>query len=167
MNRIQALSHRRRPDDFHGELNLQTDTCMRSRLHDSKHSGKSKIQTRWSNNRHVMLVQRGAIELQAVAKMISVLGYRVTPVKESGKALLSFGREPCQVVISELDMPQFNGFQLAQRIRQHSPQTRILLMTACCQAEVVDYMNDRVVDGWLFKPFGMDVLKDMLETHHS
>jgi DNA-binding response OmpR family regulator len=167
MNRIQALSHSRRPDDFSREPNLQTDIYMRLCLHDSKHSGESKSQNRRSNGRHVMLVQRGAIELHAVAKMISALGYHVTPVKESEKALLYFSREPFEVVISELDMPQLNGFQLAQRIRQHAPQTRILLMTACCQAEVVHYMNDRVVDGWLFKPFRMDVLDDMLKTHHS
>lgn len=163
MTQIQALIHQRRPDIFYGRPNPQTDICMQQRLHDGKLSGESRSQVR-SNNRHVMLVQRRAIELQTVARMISALGYRVTPVGESGKALLYFGRQPFEVVVSELDMPQFNGFQLARCIRQHSPQTRILLITACCQAEVVDFMDSRVVDGWLFKPFGMDVLKDRLKS---
>ena len=117
------------------------------------------------NDRHVILVQQGsAIELQAVNEMISVLGYRVTPIQESGEALSCVNREPCDVVIIELNLRQINGYQLARRIRRHSPRTRILLMTACCQAEVAEFMDERVVDGWLFKPFGIEALNDMLEN---
>ena len=132
-------------------------------LDDDMHLGESKRKTHRSNGRHVMLVQRRAIELQAMAGILSVLGYRVTAAEESGKALFYFGREPCELVISELDMPQLNGFQLARCIRKHSPRTRILMMTACCQAEVAGYMNSQIVDGWLFKPFRMSVLSDMLK----
>lgn len=127
------------------------------------HLDEGGIQNRWSGCSHVMIVQSGAPELQAVTENIRTWGYRVTPVEESGKALLYFGREPCDVLISELDMPRFNGFQLARCIRRHAPQTRILLMTACCKAEVADLMDDRVANGWLFLPFGADVLKNMLE----
>ena len=124
-----------------------------------------KIQNHRFNDRHVMLVQQsGAIELQAVTEMISVLGYRVKPIEESGDALSCVCREPCDVAIIELNLRPINGYQLARRIRRHSPGIRILLMTACCQAEVVDYMDDRVVDGWLFKPFGIEALNDMLEN---
>ncbi len=127
-------------------------------------TGKGKRWKPKSKNRRVMLVQRPSIELQAMAEMLSVLGYRVIPIEDSAAALLYFGREPCEMVISELGMPQVNGFQLAQWIRRHSPQTRILIMTACCQAEVVDYMESQVVDGWLFKPFGLVALNHMLQS---
>jgi DNA-binding NarL/FixJ family response regulator len=164
MIQIQALKHHRRPVDCREEHHLQQIDLLRPPQHGRLCADEKKIQTRRSRARHVMLVQKQAIELQAMAEMLSALGYGVTPVEESGKALLYFRREPCEVVISELDMPQFNGFELAQRIRRHSPQTRILLMTACCQAEIVDYMDHRVVDGWLFKPFGIDVLKNKLQS---
>lgn len=162
MPRIQALSHTRRPFDYYGSHTLQTDALVSCHLQDGKQSGQSTSRNRRSNDRHVMLVQRGAVERLVMSEMLSVLGYRVTQVDDGGKALVYFGREPCEVVISELNMPQFNGFQLARCIRKHSPQTRILLMTPCCQAEVVNYMDSRLVDGWLFMPFRMDVLKDML-----
>lgn len=163
MIQIQALKHHRRPVYYREERRLQQIDSLRPRRHDRLYADENKIQTRRSYYQHVLLVQKQAIELQAMAEMLNALDYRVTPVEESGKALLYFGREPCEVVISELDMPQFNGFELAKCIRRHSPRTRILLMTACCQAEVVDYMDGRVVDGWLFKPFGIDVLKSKLQ----
>ena len=127
-------------------------------------SVRTRTQNRRFNDRHVMLVQSGAIELRAVTEMISVLGYRVTPIEECEEALSCVSREPCDVIIIELNLRQINGYQLARHIRRHSPRTRILLMTACCQAEVVEYMDDRVVDGWLFIPFGIEALNDMLEN---
>lgn len=149
-----------RPAAYHQRHNFQTDALMNLGLHDCS----GKIRPSPSSGRHVLLVQKRPIELQAMAEMLSTLGYRVTPAAQSGKALLYFGRELCELVISELDMPRFNGFQLAQRIRKHAPRTHILLMTACCQAEVADLMARQVVDGWLFKPFRLSVLSDMLNS---
>jgi CheY-like chemotaxis protein len=164
MPRIQALSHLRRHAEYYGEHQQQTDDLMSQYLQDAKQPGESAIRNRRSNDRHAMLVQRGGVDRWVMSEMLSILGYRVMQVDDVCKALLYFGRDACEVVISELDMPQFKGFQLARCIRKHSPQTRILLMTPCCQAEVVKYMESRLVDGWLFKPFRMDVLKDMLES---
>jgi len=164
MTRINTCSSHGRPADEYRRHNLQTDALMNLDLHDGLHNRAGKSRPRLSTGRHVMVVQKRAIELKAMAEMLSTLGCRVTPAAESGKALLYFGREPCELVISELDMPQLNGFQLARRIRKHAPQTRILLMTACCQAEVADLMASQVVDGWLFKPFRLSVLSDMLNS---
>lgn len=153
MPQIRPSIHRRRSAGFHAGCNLQTEPLPSQRRH-----GGIPVPVM-----NVLLVQSRTVELQTMTEMLRILNYHVTAAEDSGKALLYFGREPCEVVISELDMPGFNGFQLAQCIRRHSPRTRILLMTACCQAEVVHYMDCRVVDGWLFKPFRMELLKDMLE----
>jgi CheY-like chemotaxis protein len=163
MTRIQTLSQYEAPADYHGRHGLRTDNLMNLCLNNDMHPGGRKRKTHPTNGRHVMLVQRRTIELQAMTGILSVLGYCVTAAKESDEALFYFGRDPCELVISELDMPQLNGFQLARCIRKHSPRTRILVMTACCQAEVADYMDSQVVDGWLFKPFRLSVLSDMLK----
>jgi two-component system capsular synthesis sensor histidine kinase RcsC len=164
MTQIQASSHRRRPSGYLGGCHPQTDTLMGLCRHIDTHAGVGKRRNRRSNGRHVMLVQWRDIELRALTKMLIVLGYRVTSAEDCSKALLYLRREPCEVVISELDMPGLNGFQLARCVRNYSPRTHILLMTARCQAEVTDYMDRRVVDGWLFKPFRMDVFNDMLQN---
>jgi CheY-like chemotaxis protein len=138
MPQIQALHHLPRPSEYSGGHPLQADALMNWNLQDGKQSGESTSRNRRANDRHVMLVESGTVERRVISEMLSVLGYRVTEAEDSGKALIYFGREPCEAVISELDIPQFNGLQLARCIRKHSPQTRILLMTPCCQAEVVD-----------------------------
>jgi CheY-like chemotaxis protein len=138
----------------------QMDLSLTGELPDGGGPGR----TRTPAAQHVMLVQPRGIELRAMAEMLDALGYRVTRVSQSGKALLYFGRELSDIVISELDLPQLNGYQLAHHIKNFQPHTRILLTTARCQAEVVDYMQTHVVDGWLFKPFRLNVLGDMLKS---
>lgn len=164
MSQIQASSYSRRSPGYPGDRHPQSDALMGLGRRIDSHAGVGKRRNRRSNDRHVMLVQWRAIELRALTKMLIVLGYRVTTAEDCGKALFYFGREPCEVVISELDMPGLNGFQLARCVRKYSPRTHILLMTARCQAEVTDYMDRRVVDGWLFKPFRMNMFKDMLQN---
>lgn len=126
-----------------GRCNLLSDLCL--------HAGH-----------HVMLVQHRGVKLCAIEEMLYALGYRVTTVSEVGKAILYFVRDRHDLIIAEFDMPGFSGFQLARRIKIDSPATRIVLLTARCQAEVAAYMDARVVDGWLFKPFRLQVLGDML-----
>ncbi|MEJ2157421.1 MAG: response regulator [Desulfobacteraceae bacterium] len=164
MTRIRSLSRLWRPADDHGNHNLHSGASKSPCSQNGMQPVKGKRRNPKPKNRHVMLVQRQSIELQAMAEMLSVLGYRVIPIEDSAAALLYFGREPCEMVISELGMPQVNGFELAQWIRRRSPQTHILIMTACCQAEVAPYMESQVVDGWLFKPFGLVTLNHMLQS---
>ena len=35
-------------------------------------------------------------------------------------------------------------------------------MTGLCQDQVTELMEDREIDGWLFKPFNLELLKAML-----
>ena len=150
-------------DDCHGRMNLHTRLPEDLPRTDAGNSRQVQNRLSAGSGCQVLLVQHREVELHAMAQMLGALGFRVTKASDSGKALLYFGREPCDLVISELDIPQLNGFQLAQHIRKHSPHTCVLLTTARCQAEVADYMDERLVDGWLFKPFRMDGLRDMLE----
>lgn len=160
MTPIQAFGCSRFPGDF--------DCCSQVLPVEDDSSAEGRRQSFLQGMEpSVMLVQQRVIELRAMAGMLSVLGYRVTAAVDTGKALLWFGRQPSDLFISDLDMPQLNGFQLAWYIRRHSPQTRIILMTACCQAEVVEYMDNRVVDGWLFKPFGISALGDILKDRQE
>ena len=126
-----------------GNRNILSDSCP--------HAG-----------RHVMLVQHNGIELCVVEQMLRALGCCVTTASEVGQAMLHFIRDRHDLIVSELDLPGLSGFQLAQRIKIHAPDTRIVLLTARCQAEVAACMNTRVVDGWLFKPFRLQALGEML-----
>ena len=111
---------------------------------------------------HVLVVHHRADTLNIMAAMFRKFGYQVTTALESAKALLYFGRKPCDLLFTDLDMPVLNGYRLACLIKKHRPETKAVIMTCCCQAELVDLMNAGTVDGWLFKPFKTNEFKRTL-----
>lgn len=117
---------------------------------------------RTSGGAHVLIVHYRSNTLAAMAAMFRKLGYRVATAFDSTKALLYFYRIPCDLLITDLDMPVLNGYHLARLIKKHRPQAKAVAMTCHCQAEVADLTGDGIIDGWLFKPFKIKALIDTL-----
>lgn len=59
-------------------------------------------------------------------------------------------------VITDLELHDQNGYELARWVRDKSPDTKVIMMTRHNPAEVERYMSTGIVDHWVFKPSGID-----------
>ncbi len=57
-------------------------------------------------------------------------GYGVLAAADGGKALEIFSENPCHAVLTDLDMPGLPGRELLEQIRQKSPDTPVIVITA-------------------------------------
>jgi DNA-binding response OmpR family regulator len=55
-------------------------------------------------------------------------------------------------------MPEMNGYHLAQSVKKKMPDTKVIIMTGRHEDDCLKMMATRWVDGWLFKPFGLNDL---------
>ncbi len=101
--------------------------------------------------------------LRLVADMISEFGFQVDTAQDGRKALIQVSSHRYDVVVTDLEMPEMNGFLLASRIKSLSSSTRTIIMTGHRHAEVTGMINSPNVDAWLFKPFGLNELYELLE----
>jgi CheY-like chemotaxis protein len=99
---------------------------------------------------------------QLAAGMLRKLGYEVRVAGEGAEALFHFQSAPCELVLTDYEMPAINGYQLGRRIKSQSPGTRVLIMTGLGRAAVSGIINDQGIDGWLFKPFYLEELRTLL-----
>jgi len=67
------------------------------------------------------------------------------------------------LLVTDFEMAAMNGFRLAKWLKAESPATRGVIMTGRCPAEIPAFMTDGSVDGWIFKPFGLGDLCDILD----
>jgi DNA-binding response OmpR family regulator len=111
---------------------------------------------------HVLVVHSSPKFLSLMAAMFLKFGFRVTTARDSAKALLYFGRNPCDLLFIDLEKPVLHGYHLAHLLKKHRPQVKAVAMTCCCQAEIVDLLEDGIIDRWLFKPFKMNELGQAL-----
>jgi len=90
-------------------------------------------------------------------------GYDVTCVGDVDGALLALESDDFDVVISDLQMPGKTGLDLLHALREASPETVALVMTAFASTETaIAAMKEGAYD-YLTKPFQVDEIRLVLE----
>ena len=85
-------------------------------------------------------------------------GYKVSLAKDGREALKLFDENEFDLIVLDIMLPYFNGFEIAKHVREKLPQMPILMLTARTQVE------DRVkglelgADDYLTKPFHLKEL---------
>jgi excisionase family DNA binding protein len=67
------------------------------------------------------------------------------------------------LVLLDLFMPQLNGFNLAEKIKEASPDTRIIVITGYPNEENISRLKQYAVDAVMAKPFELTELKNKIE----
>ncbi len=69
--------------------------------------------------RQVLIVDDKPVNRQVVREMLTPLGFTVVEAEDGEAGWQAIAREAPDLVITDLVMPQLNGFELARRLRQH------------------------------------------------
>jgi excisionase family DNA binding protein len=78
-------------------------------------------------------------------------------------AALYIGDSKPDLVLLDLVMPQLDGFELAEKIKETSPKTRIIVITGRPTEENLVHFKRHGVDAFLVKPLELPVLKNTME----
>ena len=115
--------------------------------------------------KRILLAEDQSDVRQVLALLLQVDQHRVTLTANGREALDRFTREPFDLVITDLAMPEMNGDELARRIKQIAPAQPILMITA--SADDLDNCAN-LLDGILRKPFTIaDLRRDIARTTAS
>ena len=89
---------------------------------------------------------------------------REAPDGEEGlRSLLS---APCNLVITDFNMPKLDGLGLLRAIRAHGPtsKTAVIMLTGRADRELVQRAVQFGVNNYLVKPFTVATLKEKIEA---
>ena len=85
-------------------------------------------------------------------------GYEVKACYNGKEALAAFEKERFSMVISDIMMPEMDGFELAENIRTTDKRTPIIFMSAKDDKPSQMYGYKLGIDDYVTKPFDIDVL---------
>jgi len=97
----------------------------------------------------VLIVEDDQDLCQALCDTLEIAGYQVNSAANGTEALLKLSKSRFKLVVSDVQMPVMDGFQLLQNIQGKYPDTPVLMMTAygsipkavaAIQAGAVDYL---------------------------
>ncbi len=105
-------------------------------------------------NKYDVLVVEDDLDLcEALCDTLELEGYQVVSATNGTEALTKLAKHRFQLVVSDIQMPHMDGFQLLNNIQNKYPQIPVLLMTAYGTVpKAVEAMQSGAAD-YLIKPF--------------
>lgn len=91
-------------------------------------------------------------------------GYQVETACSAREALARMAQRPFDLVVTDLKMPDMNGLELMERVRQQYPRTRLILMTAYGNTRIESAAYRLGACRYITKPFKIEQLAVAVDT---
>jgi DNA-binding response OmpR family regulator len=115
----------------------------------------------------IVLVEDDADQRVALKLALELAGYSVREAANGREALALQRERPSRVLVTDIFMPEADGFELIQAIRNEFPQTKIVVVSGGGKLTKGDYLVTAQlmgVDATLQKPFDIKVLLETLRA---
>ena len=96
-----------------------------------------------------------------LSMVLSFMGFEVAAASSGNEGLNLFLKSSFDLVLTDLQMPDMDGWALAFNIKEESPNTPVVLMTGEERVDVLERLKGSCVDSVVFKPL---LLEDIQKT---
>jgi PAS domain S-box-containing protein len=118
----------------------------------------------------ILLAEDNLINQKVAVRMLERLGYKADIASNGLEAIQALSRQPYDLVLMDIQMPELDGIQATQRIRQEwlpSQQPRIVAMTANAMADDREICLASGMDDYMSKPVKVEELTRILQHSQS
>jgi signal transduction histidine kinase/DNA-binding response OmpR family regulator len=116
----------------------------------------------------ILLAEDQAINRLVLCRLLTGAGHQVVAVENGRRLLEELGKESYDLVITDISMPEMDGFQVIKAIREYhlpgiDPAIPVLAMTAHALDEDRERCLQSGMDGYLSKPVDIEKLMTALQ----
>src|SRR6476660_1016862 len=115
----------------------------------------------------ILIVDDTPANLQVLAGMLKDRGYKIRPVPTGKLALLAARRDPPDLILLDINMPEMNGYEVCEQLKADPLLDGIPVIFISALTEPLDKVKAFAIGGvdYLTKPFQMEELHARVETH--
>src|SRR5687767_13108020 len=115
----------------------------------------------------ILVVDDTPANLQVLAGMLKDRGYKVRPVPSGKLALMAAQRDPPDLILLDINMPEMNGYEMCALLKADEQLKGIPVIFISALTEQLDKVKAFAIGGvdYLTKPFQMEELHARVETH--
>src|SRR4051794_19060291 len=115
----------------------------------------------------ILAVDDTPANLQVLAGMLKERGYRVRPVPGGKLALLAARRDPPDLILLDINMPEINGYDVCEHLKADDQLKGIPVIFISALNDQLDKVRAFAIGGvdYITKPFQMEELHARVETH--
>lgn len=115
----------------------------------------------------ILVVDDTPANLQVLAGMLKDRGYKVRPVPSGKLALLAAERDPPDLILLDINMPEMNGYEVCQHLKADEKLKGIPIIFISALTDQLDKVKAFATGGvdYITKPFHLEELYARVETH--
>ena len=100
----------------------------------------------------------------SLAQALSQEGYEVISVENGRKAIEAAKIQHFDFIITDLIMPESDGWEVLEMARQTQPQPRVIIITARGNEETGKIAKEKGAWAYVEKPYIIDRIKEILKS---
>jgi phosphoserine phosphatase RsbU/P len=115
----------------------------------------------------ILVVDDAAANLQVLTGMLKDRGYKARPVPSGKLALLAARKDPPDLILLDINMPEMNGYEVCQHLKADETLRGIPVIFISALNDNLDKVKAFAIGGvdYITKPFQMEELHARVETH--
>ncbi|MFO0583432.1 MAG: sigma-54 dependent transcriptional regulator [Anaeromyxobacter sp.] len=107
----------------------------------------------------ILVVDDDPASREMLARVLAADGHAVTAAGDGNEALAALSRAGADLVVSDIRMPDLDGYGLADRMREQAPDVPLVLVTAFGDVQGAVEAIRRGAYDYLSKPFDVDAIR--------
>jgi CheY-like chemotaxis protein len=111
----------------------------------------------------ILIVDDAKAIRDILSKALPLMGFEAAVASNGNEALNLFLTNSFDLVLTDLEMPDLDGWTLAIRIKDKSPNTPVVLITGSEKKAVMERLKGSCIDSILFKPFTLEDLQKTVQ----
>jgi two-component system response regulator HydG len=119
--------------------------------------------TRDSKKARILVVDDEASARSALEIFLKSQGYDVETADNGISALAIWADHPPDIVVTDIDMPQMNGIELLQKLRERDAGLPVVVVTSMTEVDVAVRAMRAGAEDYLTKPLDLDALEVTIE----
>jgi PAS domain S-box-containing protein len=119
-----------------------------------------------SQKQTVMVVDDESIILDLIEDILASDGYKIFTAENGLDAMRIYEVQPMQfdLVILDVIMPKMDGRELFYKMRELNPSVKIIITSGFSKPDIREELLEQGADGFLQKPFTIDVLTNLVHS---
>ena len=112
----------------------------------------------------VLVVDDDEAVRETLAQGLAREGYTVHAAGSVGDAVALLGREPVDLVVTDLVLPGGSGLEVARAVKRSHPGTPVVLVTGWPGRVATETLEAHGIDAIVEKPVGLDAIRRTVAT---
>ena len=110
----------------------------------------------------ILIVDDEDIVVRSCLRILAETGYTLDVARSGAEALRKIDGATYDVLLLDIMMPQINGLEVLQHVRQKRPASEVIMFTGLSQAQTALREQELGAFAYLPKPFDPEQLRELI-----